>query len=172
MMTGKPNGRWYQRTNRVGHMRRRSRLRRFLKWVGLMTSVLIAVLFVLSLRWTLTMYRSGHGYVLGYGCLAAQSTSPSMGTPQSGWRFRTSRDPGAPLVRSWRLRVTRPISGVWSVVVPLWMPLFVAAIATAFLWRRDRRPPPGHCQNCGYDLTGNITGLCPECGIAQSKAGQ
>lgn len=25
---------------------------------------------------------------------------------------------------------------------------------------------PGHCQNCGYDLTGNVSGVCPECGTA------
>ncbi len=22
----------------------------------------------------------------------------------------------------------------------------------------------GHCQACGYDLTGNVSGKCPECG--------
>ncbi len=27
-----------------------------------------------------------------------------------------------------------------------------------------RRPPPGHCQACGYDLIGNVSGTCPECG--------
>jgi predicted amidophosphoribosyltransferase len=30
--------------------------------------------------------------------------------------------------------------------------------------RRDRRPKPGHCQHCGYDLTCNTSGVCPECG--------
>ena len=31
---------------------------------------------------------------------------------------------------------------------------------------RERRPfyPPGHCQKCGYNLTGNVSGVCPECG--------
>jgi len=24
--------------------------------------------------------------------------------------------------------------------------------------------PPGHCTACGYDLTGNTSGVCPECG--------
>ncbi|MBN1342741.1 MAG: hypothetical protein JXQ73_08690 [Phycisphaerae bacterium] len=23
---------------------------------------------------------------------------------------------------------------------------------------------PGHCGRCGYDLTGNVSGVCPECG--------
>lgn len=28
-----------------------------------------------------------------------------------------------------------------------------------------RRPYPlGHCRHCGYNLTGNISGVCPECG--------
>lgn len=26
------------------------------------------------------------------------------------------------------------------------------------------RPPPGGCYACGYDLTGNASGICPECG--------
>lgn len=32
--------------------------------------------------------------------------------------------------------------------------------------RRPKKPPfpPGHCQSCGYDLTGNVSGVCPECG--------
>ena len=35
---------------------------------------------------------------------------------------------------------------------------------------RERRPfyPPGHCQNCEYDLTGNVSGVCPECGTKLS----
>jgi hypothetical protein len=28
----------------------------------------------------------------------------------------------------------------------------------------QRRIPPHCCQSCGYDLTGNTSGTCPECG--------
>jgi predicted amidophosphoribosyltransferase len=49
-------------------------------------------------------------------------------------------------------------------------PLVVAVLAwTAWRWRRDRRPPPGCCQRCGYNLTGNVTGRCPECGTPTRK---
>ena len=36
------------------------------------------------------------------------------------------------------------------------------------LWWLDlRRIPPGHCPHCGYDLTGNVSGKCPECGAGR-----
>jgi len=41
-------------------------------------------------------------------------------------------------------------------------------------WEIDRkfrvRPPHPQCRTCGYDLTGNTSGVCPECG--QKKEGQ
>ncbi len=30
--------------------------------------------------------------------------------------------------------------------------------------RNRKRRSPGHCNRCGYDLTGNVSGTCPECG--------
>ncbi len=57
-----------------------------------------------------------------------------------------------------------------EVVVPIWMPLVAIGAATAYLWWTDRRPiPPGHCQKCGYNLTGNVSGRCPECGTAVAR---
>ncbi len=43
----------------------------------------------------------------------------------------------------------------------------IAALALSAIWRTFRpEPPPGHCPRCGYDLTGNTSGRCPECGAA------
>ena len=86
-----------------------------------------------------------------------------MGTPQKGWAF-AKRQTAAPMVRFWWIRILRPIPSAWAVIVPLWIPPVVLAIPTYILWRRDRRYPPGHCQECGYNLTGNVSGVCPECG--------
>ena len=53
----------------------------------------------------------------------------------------------------------------YTLLVPT--PTFVAASAIVFAWfgyRRLRRYPVGHCSACGYDLTGNVSGCCSECG--------
>ena len=58
-----------------------------------------------------------------------------------------------------------PIPTTGGVGLPLWFVLAITAIPTAILFYRDRRRiPPGHCQKCGYNLTGNVSGICPECG--------
>lgn len=56
------------------------------------------------------------------------------------------------------------IPGVWAVWLPFW-PFVLGNVVLALLaWRLRRPPPPGHCRTCGYDLTGNVTGMCSECG--------
>ncbi|UCD30185.1 MAG: response regulator [Planctomycetota bacterium] len=42
-------------------------------------------------------------------------------------------------------------------------------IACSFLLVKMRliyRDPPGHCNECGYNLSGNVSGICPECGVS------
>lgn len=39
---------------------------------------------------------------------------------------------------------------------------FIAATSPC---RLRTKYPSGHCQACGYNLTGNMSGRCPECGI-------
>jgi len=63
----------------------------------------------------------------------------------------------------------------YTAAVPMWSIALVAAILPttfAFGWVR-RKKPAGACGNCSYDLTGNTSGVCPECGTAvgeQQKA--
>jgi hypothetical protein len=68
-----------------------------------------------------------------------------------------------------RPRMSPTIGGTW-VSVPLWMPL--AGFGLALFWvrrRLTRRALPHQCL-CGYDLTGNVSGRCPECGTACGDA--
>lgn len=50
------------------------------------------------------------------------------------------------------------------VELPVWCLLLPTVTITAVYCYLDRRRPKGHCQDCGYDLTGNESGVCPECG--------
>jgi hypothetical protein len=58
----------------------------------------------------------------------------------------------------------------WRVIFPAWPLLLIAAIPTLHmcvsLIRKRRRRSLGLCGVCAYDLTGNQSGVCPECGTA------
>lgn len=65
----------------------------------------------------------------------------------------------------------------WIVRIPDWA--LVTALGVPPLWRLRRVPRvivdrvrarrAGRCRSCFYDLTGNVTGVCPECGVAIIK---
>lgn len=52
--------------------------------------------------------------------------------------------------------------------IPYWLlALCFATVPAAWLFRFERRQhyrPTGRCTACGYNLTGNVSGVCPECG--------
>jgi hypothetical protein len=53
------------------------------------------------------------------------------------------------------------------VTIPFWF-LCVPASALPLMWTYRRlirnRLRPNHCKSCGYNLAGNASGVCPECG--------
>ena len=57
-----------------------------------------------------------------------------------------------------------------AVVIPLWsVTLVTGALPIWWLFRLvrgDRRMRGGLCHHCGYNLSGNTSGTCPECGTA------
>ena len=79
--------------------------------------------------------------------------------------------PAAAVRRLWLFGWAPEKVGAHDVVVPQWIvpaifgPLPAVRIAR---WRRlRRRSDASACQGCGYDLTGNESGVCPECGEAR-----
>jgi len=58
----------------------------------------------------------------------------------------------------------KPYPGASYFVVPLWIPTVLVGFFTFRSWRRWRMFGIGKCIKCGYDLTGNVSGICPECG--------
>ena len=56
----------------------------------------------------------------------------------------------------------------YGVCFPHWILTLIFAVLPAIWfvqWRKRRRLASiGNCPSCGYDLTANTTGVCPECG--------
>ena len=56
----------------------------------------------------------------------------------------------------------------WN-ILPLGYPLVLLISTTSWLFWRCLSNPIGHCQSCGYNLQGNQSGKCPECGKPASS---
>lgn len=53
-----------------------------------------------------------------------------------------------------------------AVRLPLWTIITPTTLLALYLWWiKRRRFGAGQCGRCGYDMTGNISGVCPECGV-------
>lgn len=64
-------------------------------------------------------------------------------------------------VASMNLGYVTPFWDSMLAIVTWWCTLIALAVGLYF---RENVPPEGHCEHCGYDLTGNVSGVCPECG--------
>ncbi len=158
-------------------IRRPSRLRRIAKWIGLGACVAILCLWAISF-WFIIYYDElsqfppslWHGRVRfltpirGWGSFSMKPLShfASVIGPRTWWDKIDLKWPG-----TWA--IGPGMGRIWN--IPLWMPFAAVAIPTAILWRRDRRPLKGHCLHCGYNLTGNESGVCPECATPVRKRG-
>ena len=73
----------------------------------------------------------------------------------------------------WKLEYDRVTRAAY-IGTPLPMLAFLFAFFSLMLGlqrplRRRRRCKHGLCMECGYDLTGNLSGVCPECGTEAPK---
>ncbi len=132
------------------------RIRRRLKWAGVAVCGLILLLWAITFFWELVYFGTERIFLVGPGFFCLYPI-PQDFRDLHGWAIMSGESS-----RTWW-----PIPWVRTAEcdIPFSFLLLVTAIPTAILYRHDRRrPPPGHCQDCGYNLKGNESGICPECG--------
>ena len=101
----------------------------------------------------------------------------SIPSPTSRWRVSQIKRPGFHYRGAIYLQMNDKISIPFNFItrgtglvtvsrcaVPISFIFLISATLTTILWFHCRRIPPGHCQRCGYNLTGNVSGVCSECG--------
>jgi len=156
-------------------MRRRFRTQRALKSITGVACVLIAASWILSTFCFVSWWNSKatHGFALTRWQFIVFWIPPeyqdSMAGFKPGWEFGGYGALG-PMsmgrLGAFGWRPVRSFGPLSVVATPLWIPTVAFATATYLFWRSGgrRRYPAGRCQKCGYDLTGNVSGRCPECG--------
>ena len=133
----------------------RPRLFKFLRWASITICALAVTVSILNLRYSIRFWLGGEhrldlqGMRLGFGkMLNHYPVQISVGAPQPAkW---------LPYYRS-----TFNVYWSWYAAVPYWI---ILVIAGALVAATHRRTEPGHCRKCDYNLTGNESGVCPECG--------
>ena len=142
-------------------MGRRYRIRQVAKRTGAILTILLVAAWGLSLRWRTGYHpKAGRQLVINDGWIFIAYLDDHACTGP-GWFIDSARVSDRGTILPWVLR------GSGDVVIPFWVFIIVTVVPTVFLFYRDRRRPrPGCCMACGYNLTGNTSGRCPECGAA------
>lgn len=131
-------------------------------------SSMLLIATAISLRWTVVSRYSDRCSLLISGACIEWVIWPD------DWRDRYSASfreglvhawfrADEPLVLSWWLELGNYMWGRDYFRLPLWIPLVFLTTLAALL-QCNSRPSPGHCANCRYNLTGDVSGICPECG--------
>ena len=100
------------------------------------------------------------------GCFVTRYTTPSSDdvSGRERWNFiaflfeiETVVGSGGPFLRIEGIDVSHWFLTLTFAILPaIWL----------FKWNKRRKLGPNACSSCGYDLTGNESGVCPECGAS------
>ncbi len=137
------------------------RLRKFILIPGTLLCVLIAVAFVASAWCWLWVSIPGRGFIAVHAGEVEVTGTANVGPVVGYLRHREGL-----LLAVGGMNFLTPR----SFHLPLIYPFAAVGIPTLLVWRFWPKPiKPGRCP-CGYDLRGNVSGVCPECGAEVWRA--
>ena len=130
---------------------------------GMTLSGLLFLVLLLSNIWVFGYVGSKYGFAVTNGSLLLGPCSTWRS--KIGWVFY---DPFESSTLGWV--PSHAFDRTRSFNLELWKPLLTLIVLTAIAWLTNRfRFPLSHCQRCGYNLKGNTSGACPECGTPLKK---
>ncbi len=147
------------------------------KAIGRKGRVAFYFLVVFVVVWTASLFMtvrvrltSDSSASIGRGCLRVKLDDSNLG---DNWRFHWMPYRSRPMwsysnQKCFVLPNPGPIREFRSIQIPLWPVVLIPLIVFGRQFARRPRYIPGHCAHCGYNLTGNESGVCPECGDTES----
>ncbi len=153
-------------------MRTAMRSTRVRKWAAFLVFLLMLSGWIVSFQYSLRYQNPKCDFVIVFDCggaLFAWYSPPRWHPRHVGWEtgLAVERREG----RSWLLpQLTRPRADATWLQLPLLPILLLLLAATCWFFWKDNPPPPTHCRFCGYDMKGNVSGVCPECGTRRDDA--
>lgn len=138
---------------------------RRLRWTLSVLSILVTIAWPLSIRLCMWLSVGSVSFCFGGGAISIEPRLPDSywfkmhtETWENGFFYMSEWNPRF----EWtpHLRVVLPFAWLWPLSsIPALM-LWYFHVAT----RRHARAYIGRCQECGYNLMGNTSRVCPECG--------
>lgn len=153
-------------------MRTALRSSRVRKWAAFVLFLLMLGGWIVSFQYSVRYQNPKCDWVVvcdGGGVLFAWYSPPRWNASHVGWQIglAVERREG----RTWLVpQLTHPRADATWLFVPLLPFLLVVLGAACWLFWKDNPPPPTHCRFCGYDMKGNVSGVCPECGTKREGA--
>ncbi len=133
-----------------------------IRWTGVSISVLLGGAWWVSSENRFTYSTRHHTYSANRWVWELEAGRIKATCKYRGTNVSVRPSPPLPTKMAWWPDVEFEFSGS-HIYMPIWMLLLPLAAMTFLLWRYNPRST-GQCVSCGYDLTGNVSGTCPECG--------
>lgn len=134
-------------------MTRSRRILKIAKWPLAVLALLSVAVWITAANWMVIVGSSPLFVLINNGCIVVRADAVD-GVMIAKWTGFN-----AWFVRPWD----------WKSIPAWWLPAIALPLTVALFAVDRRHARPGHCR-CGYDLTGNMSGRCPECGTETQGA--
>lgn len=147
-------------------MHRFTKLLSISRWIAIAVSLVVIATWVFSYRWfafyqaphfTMSINGFSHNAIYGPGLYVEHRTHHAPGSAYLDRELQF-------ITRHRWINVSLDTTAITVIATTI-----VLCIAD-FVLKRRSRVRLGYCRTCGYDLTNNLSGRCPECGTPIASA--
>ena len=138
------------------------------RYIGVLGLFFMTALWVMSLLWHARLTWNLNRFLVANGKMRLTLMTTNQRIPIKFELIRPTQATTSKYGLVLPSRYRGLFRNIRSYVIPIWLPtilFFIMAVCTLKLERIRRKFMHSNCHACRYNLTGNTSGICPECGI-------